>query len=313
MTEPTTPPLNAVDPSKTAKVIDSKEIFSFLSYDDVEFKSTADFIDRFRKDYISRNAEFIRADDELAGQVLAGKQGAIKRGLMRVAKEIGLEVKEEDFRDPETGKDPKIEKLVEGWALKFANHNSEKAIESQNKIKELEAKIQAGVGDETKQLQSQLEAEKKRADELNGKLSEVETTWQGKLTEKENEIKTSNKKRETDKVWNGFKWANTVDDLKKEGFQARMEKNFIFDFDEKGDFVPYDSKKQRIKDPKKADSFITVDQLLTDEGIKAGVYSVAPTKQPTAPRTLNTPAPATPNGSAGIGLTVNPLRPTVRR
>lgn len=141
------------------------------------------------------------------------------------------------------------------------------------KIKELEGAIAKGGkgGEEVEKLKAQLaEAIKSKEDTL--KLHEAQV---GKYNELEASVKTREHEAkvsgEWDRAFGVQKYRQNASDLEKEGFVARMRKQFQVMFDETGAPYAADVEGNRIPEPGKAQKFLDLPSLIAAEVVKAGL------------------------------------------
>jgi len=85
-----------------------------------------------------------------------------------------------------------------------------------------------------------------------------------------------------------------------EGFQAKIEKSYQIQLDEKEEPYVTDLKGERIKSTKRAGEFKSLTEVLEEEGMAAKVYAAANNKGPAPinrPTPINQPAPTTPGAT----------------
>lgn len=80
------------------------------------------------------------------------------------------------------------------------------------------------------------------------------------------------------------------DELKREGWNSHIDKNFKFDFDENDNPIILDKAGSKIKNPKKADEWLAPKEVLTMEADKLGLIKKNP--QGGQPAFRGTPPPA---------------------
>src|SRR5687768_1711966 len=77
--------------------LETKVVIESLGYKEEDFKNPQEFIDRVSADFVRRSN--ILNDDEVVNTVVGAKMKRIETALVRGAKEFGIEVKDEDFKD----------------------------------------------------------------------------------------------------------------------------------------------------------------------------------------------------------------------
>jgi len=195
--------------AQTPEEVKANQIFEYIGLDGV--KTFGEFQDKFGQEYVKRNLEVIRGDDKLFGQLLGAKTAGTVVALKRALKTKGIPFTDEDF------KDGKIENIVEAWTMKAADYNA-------NKVTELEEKLKLGTDARVTELETKLNEANTKYQEATQKLSTIETDFTEKLNQKEKEFRDLNIKNADVKAWSEVKYANGVDELKREGFEARVKK-----------------------------------------------------------------------------------------
>lgn len=252
--------------------IESKEVLEYLNIEGVD--KVEDFKAKFESTYINRNA--IKEDKELLGTLFGKTANAARTAIVRELKREGIE-------------------FEEGEVKKFKDNSIE-----------MEEFFTQGINKVKSFYQNQLEEVKKNS----GKPSEeLEKAWNEKLAKKEGEVRDlkalldASKKewehKETE--FNGqlknikldtrkadlerdFKWSTEADELKKEGFKSVMSKKYKLDLDENGTLEIFNTKGERIPNPKKNGTFKTPLEVFEEEGLAAKVWAANPVAGKAAPR-----------------------------
>lgn len=280
-------------PPQTPEEIKATRIIEYIGMDGV--KSFSEFQDKFGQEYVKRNLEVIRGDEKLYGQLLGAKTNGTVVALKRALKTKGIPFTDEDF------KDGKIENIVESWTMKVADHNA-------NKVVELEEKLKQGTDARVTEWETKYNEVNTKFQEATQKLSTLEIDWTEKLNQKEQEFKKLNEKNADDKLWSSAKFANTVDELKKKGAIAAIKEEATFGFDENGKYVPFKDGK-KIPNPAKADTFYDADEYVKKRLIDLNVYAIAP-ERTAAPQKKNVTTTTTEEVKLPHQM-INPLRPKV--
>lgn len=274
--------------------METNDLLSYLGYKPENFKSVDEFKSKFDEEFIRKSAatndkEFI---DKTFGKIIGGAETAAKKAV----KELGLDIAGEEL------KDKKVDEVFKYLITKVAATKDEK-------IKELEDIAKAGSTEAVKVWED-------KYGKLQAKFNDVQKLHTSTITEfADFQKKVDDEKKNwtidsvKEKAWAGFKWANTADDLKKEGFKSLFDKNYKILLDETN--TPYiaDKSGNRIKSDKKQGEFKSYEEVLELEGIKNGVSAVAPDtgKQPARPATQTTGSVQQP------GLPVRQVHPNAQR
>lgn len=273
-----------------------EQVLEYMGFEDV--KTFPEFQDKLSQEWIRKNLEVVRGDEKFYGQLLGAKSKGTMNAGFRALKENAILYDENEF------KDLKLETFVESAITKAAKSYSEK-------VKSLEEQLAAaGTDERVTKLQADLDAVNAKYQEATGKIAATQTEWETKYNQREEDIKTLNKKSAEERSYGGVKYASGVDELKKKGFVATVKEQVTFEFDEAGKFVPMKDGK-KIPNPLKADTFYTAEEYLQSEANKAGIGAVSPHNgKVEAPKKVNTVV--TPAEDVKPHNMINPLRPKIR-
>ena len=264
--------------------IETKDLLSFLG---VEADNLDAFKEKFETEF-SRNAN-IGKDHPKVKAAVGETLGILEKNLKNIAKNhdaewqggewdqktlneklehsFGKIVQKhtavlEDFKKTHTGGN---EQVVKEW--------SEKYTKAEQKAKDIEALLNSTKSEFDTYKQSEAKREKERI------IGELKQQAVGKL-----------------------KFKSTVNDLTKKGFLSAIDESYRIDIDENK--VPFvtDSKGQRIPNPKVTGTFMSLEDVITGEAIKADIYEKNPHPQkPAATTTVTTTATEAPT------RVINPL------
>ena len=240
-----------------------KEVLSYLGYDPDKFKTADEFKSQFDEEFIRKSAatndkEFV---DKIFGKYVLSAATTAKKA----AKDMGIEIDNAELKD---------KKVDEVFSLVIGKIASAKDA----KIKELSEAAGAGANEQVKQWEE-------KYGKLESKYNDTVRLHKSTVQEFDDFKGNSEKEKKSwivsnvaDKAWSSFKWANTADDLKKEGFKSLFSKNYQILLDEQN--APYiaDSTGNRIKSDKKQGEFRSIDEVLELEGVKAGVWAMSDQK-----------------------------------
>ncbi len=276
--------------------LETKDVLTFLGIDAAE--SIDDFKAKFSPSFIRRDLETIRGDADFFGKLIGAKSQGTITAAKRALKKHGIKIEDAALEG-------KLEDVIETVLDSVATGYK-------GQIKTLEDA--AGTGNDEK-----VTAAEKRAADAEA-LALTFKTEKEKLggefdTYKSNvatQTKTDKISAAKEKLFGGFKFATTVkSDLEKEGFFSKFEKKYSFDADETGNVFVTDKQGKKVANPGKADSFLTPEEALVQEGTAEKVYAINPhTPSPTpkvTPKKENTEADAIPADPRRGTNTVRPV------
>lgn len=241
--------------------IESKDVLEYLNLDGVD--KLEDFRSKFESTYIKKTPSAIKEDKELYGSIVGKLTGSIRTSFLRDMKKEGVEIKDEEIKDLEIEKiiDTGVGKLKEIYSgqIEEAKKNAGKPSEELEKAwnEKLTKK-----DDKIRDLQNLLDTTKKE-------FEHKEAEFNGKI---KNTILNT---RKTD-LWREAKWSSEADELKKKGFQAVFSEKYKLDLDENENLEIFNTKGERIPNPKKNGTFKTPLEVLEEEGLTAKVWAANP-------------------------------------
>lgn len=223
--------------------IKPEEAVETLGFDLSTFDDVDGFREALEKKFVARDQAV--NDKDINSKVLGKFNSVLTRKVSKVAKELDIEVSE--------GTNPidMIDLLAPGiTGLKS----------SANEWKE---KAEKGLGEDVlKDWEKKLKAVEKERDIFKGQAVEVETKFNA-LNE---EITTTKKRTVVDKEWDGAVSAITfhagVDDLRKEGFLAKMKSKYKVELDDELKPSLKDAQGNPIKHPKKVGELLALKEAL---------------------------------------------------
>lgn len=253
------------------------ELKDILSYQGITLKEDAtveDYKTAFDAVFVRLDQAAEHPDVKKANVGEATRKYATE--LKRTAKEYGIELDKEDTDKP-------VDELA-----RLVMAKSQEA--STTIIEDLKAK--AGKPSEAlEKLTSDFETLKgKLADEsrVKGELAE-------KLTLKEKEFGTFEKNYKLNDskktLMSKLVFSDTANDLVKDGFIARMEKDYKTDLDENGSFFITNAEGARISDPSKHGSYLSPEAVYAAKMEEFNIAKVVDTSKVNAPTPAPTPAP----------------------
>lgn len=239
--------------------MEAKDLIEYFGYKPEDIKTIDDLKAKFNEDFI--RVSLIHKESEPVKKIIGATLGSMEVEMIRIAKKHGLE--KDEFL---TSKDNKITDKL-GYILDKKTE-SFSAIENDYKTK-LE-----GTSDEVvKGLEKKLEKEAQKRKDLEGLLETTKSTLE---KEKENfagQIKSTKLAIKENDILSKIEWAEGVDELKKEGFLARIKKSYGLDLDDADEPYIFDlTKKEKIQSTKTVGTFKSPLEVLQEEGVKFGVW-----------------------------------------
>ena len=263
--------------------IDPKEALEYIGFSDAE--SLDDFKAKFHEKYATDDKLI---HDKYVKPAIGKLMGKVKQNLLNKAREEGIEFTNSEFDD----------KDLEDVHMTLAER---KAKRYQTELEELRSKG----GDElVKQWQE-------KADKASKRASEEETLRKQLASEFDNFKQTASQQVKSVKVnylktdlMGKIKLKPGIKDLEKEGFNAYVEKNYRFDFDDQDRPIVLDSAGNRIRSEKKADEWKSPEEVLTEAAKKFEIYADNPQAGKPVGGQFGQPQPKTPQ----IGMPTNPTQ-----
>jgi len=259
------------------------ELKEILSYQGIELKDDAT-IDDYKAAF---DGVFVRLDQAAEHpDVKKANVGEATRKyateLKRTAKEHGIELTKEDTDLP-------VDELARLVASKIQESST-------SIIEELKAKSgkPSEALEKMKSDYEKLESKLKDEARVKGELAEKLTETEKKFGTFEKNYKLNDSKKT---LMSNLKFSDTANDLVKDGFIARMEKDYKIDLDETGSVFITDSEGARISDPSKHGSYLSPEAVYAakmEEFKIAKVVDTSKVNQPPAP--THTPPPTNPDG-----------------
>ncbi len=264
----------------------TEDLLNYLGLPAQEIQTLEDFKAKFPTTFVSRTAlldqrspEFREILPHVAGKVT----GSITSALNRALEEVKLEL------TPQEREGKKVEDLVASAITKLNARVGEK----ENKLAELQAKLESSKDEATRQLTQELQAARQRLADTENLLNTTRTT----LTEREQTFASQLKDTKlefltTDTHAKAIKWRTGVKPVEQEGFFAHLNKNYKRDLDEQGRLIVLTASGERVPSKKQVGSFMTYEEVLEQEGKTLGVWEENPhaRHQPALP-TFGRPAP----------------------
>lgn len=240
------------------------DALKFLGIDNTEDMTVDKFKEAVRSKYYTGDEIFTRYavehKDTFNGKVFGSAQTKIKKQF----EELGVE-----FEDGEL-KGLMIEDVVKLGNTKILS-----------KVDSIKAEIEKQAGLTIDQRISEKEAEigkyKSKLTDYEKLVKQKAIDFETKEKEYQGQLKNAEINFNKKSTIGSLKYLPDLDPYKKKGFLSEMEERFTVDLDENGVAVPFDRKtNSRIPSDKTHGTFLSLDELYTIEGVKAGVISVTP-------------------------------------
>lgn len=241
--------------------IEPKEIVEYIGIDLEKFDS----IDEAKKEFDSKfkTLDSIKSDPSIRNELFGRKVGELETVFKRTAREAGV-----SFDDNEiSGK--KFEELI---PLAFEKLNSSYS----SQIEELKANSNSGTDERIKTLSETLEKQKKEYSQLQNLMKTSIDGLQNEKHELESSMKNYKLDIHKNQVMSQLKLKSQITEIEKKGFDALINENLNFDFDESGSIFVSDKKGNKIPNPNKAGEFMAPLDALSELAKKAGVVEVNP-------------------------------------
>lgn len=250
--------------------VELKDFAKFIDIEITDETTTDDLTNAFNAKYVPVETHS-KALGELNGQV----QHAIKKEF----KAIGLEIDSSELKDKTTKDLPSL--FAHAAKAKFEELESQKGATAE----QIEAKFKAD-----------LEKYKGQLTEKETLLNDVKSQFDGFKTTVETEKRTSKIQGELSKSLSSLKFSDSVHELAKEGFKAKVSQSFSFDLNEDGKPVVKDKDGNLVTSKLKAGEPASYEEVVTMAFKESGLEQVAnPTKVSTF---VTTPTPIAPNSTS---------------
>lgn len=242
--------------------MEAKELLDFLG---VEATNLDEFKTQFSGKYFTEKQ--IHDDKKLLGKFTGTTLKKIKQTVLNDFREAEVPFTHGEFDDME----------LEGVVKTLRSRQAELFT---GKINEVQSQIGKGAEEIEKKYQEKLSKyEQSLLDEKNAKKAVAEEYEKFK-GEAEGRIKSTRvdyfKKDLTSDIESAFDVAAKKDELKMKGWRSHISENFRFDFDEHDQPVILDKNGSKIKNPKKADEWLSPKDVLKEEADKLGLIPKNP-------------------------------------
>lgn len=263
--------------------MDAKEILDFLGVD-------AESIDQFKEQFGSKyfTEQQIHSNKDLLNRFTGKTMGKAKTNLLNNARDLDIPFTAHEFDDVPIEETAKIlkQRQKDAYEAKLTELKGQLGKTGEEAIKPYQEKIS--------------KYEQSLADELKAK-KQIAADFEAFKQESENKIKSTRIDYFKKDLMTSIDYDPTTikDDLKRKGWESHVAENFRFDFDEQDQPIIMDKTGSKIKNPKKADEWLSPKDVLIQEAERLGLTKKnpqggTPVRPSYLPPVTNRPAPAAP-------------------
>lgn len=281
--------------------MDGKELLDFLG---IEATNIDEFKAGFSKKYYTEKQ--IHEDKELLGKFTGKTIKRIKQNIISKARERDIPFTQSDFDNVEL-----IEDVFDQLATKQAETFGGKITELQGQIGKTGEEAIKPYKDKIDQYERSLTDEKKAKKDIADEYEKFKGDMDGKVKTIENKYYKNDLLGKVNKQLDQVK---LKDPLVKVGWESTIDSNVKFDKDEHGEFQAFDLNGQKFKDPKKADRWLSPEEVVMKFADPAGLIPKnpqggQPAFRPPVPPPFGTQPPAAAQPPAGAVPNKNRLAP----
>lgn len=239
------------------------ELKEILDFTGIKADSIEDFKTNFESTFIKK--DLAAKDPDIISRTTGKRINELTQKIKPVLQKHGIDLfTVEDF------KTKSLDEIIEQGMEHYSAATSAT-------IKELEGKASQNGNEQVKEWQdkySKLEGKYKDTDKA---LKEVSTEFTGYKTNAANQIKGIKIKTVTDAALNSFPKRQDLKEIELKGFQALINEKYKIDLDEEDKpFIATKEKGERIRNPERANEFLTVEDVLKKEAQDAGIVPKNP-------------------------------------
>jgi len=269
--------------------MEAKELMDFLG---IEAENIDEFKGKFSGKYFTEKQ--VHASPEMISKFTGKTLGQIKHNILKAAREAEIPVTNNEF--DESPIEDVFKTIYERTSQKYGTQ-----------IEELKGQIGKTGEEAIKPWQEKVQKyEQSLADEKRAK-KEIADQFENFKKESEGQIKSTRINYFKKDLLTSIDYAPGIDDLKRKGWESHIAEHFRFDFDENDSPIITDKDGNKIKNPKKADEWLSPKDVLTQEADKLGLLK----KNPQGGRPAFQPPVSQPTQQPGQQQTP-PMNPTKR-
>lgn len=261
--------------------MEAKELLDYLG---IEAEDLEGFKAAHQAKYLTEKQ--IHSDKKLLGKFTGKTIGAIKGNILNHYRELEVPFTQNEFDDME------VEEVVKTLRQRHAEKYDSQLTELKSQVGKSGEEAIKPYQEKISKYEQSLADEKKAKKEIADAYEAFKLESEGRI--KQTRVEYFKKDLVTSIDYDPIKMK---DELVKEGWQSHIDKNFKFDFDESDNPVILDKTGSKIKNPKKADEWLSPKDVLTMEADKLGLIKKnqqggQPAFRPqTPPQTNGTPPP----------------------
>lgn len=235
--------------------MEAKELLDFLG---VEADSLDTFKEKFQGKYFTEKQ--VHSDKTLLSKFTGKTVQKMKQNILNKFREQDVPFTQSEFDDMELEEvvmtmDARKQEKMDGVMNELKGQVGKSGEEAIKPWQEKVSKLELSLSDE-----------KKAKTEIFNQLEENKKSFEGKI--KDTRIQYFKKDLLTSLEYDS---EAIKDPLKKKGWEAHVESNFKFDFDEEDKPIILDKTGSKIKNPKKADEWLSPKEVLQSEADTLGL------------------------------------------
>lgn len=200
---------------------------------------------------------------QLAPAFVGKVTGVTATTLKRKLKAYGLDLTAEEM------KDKPLEQLVEMGMEKLAESQSQK-------LRSLEDQLSQSSDQKTQELTNKLEKLQAKYQDTTSLLEQARQQYETERGTWESQLKGQKLEWARAKAHESIKWRPDIKEVERDGYFARLQRDYKLELDESGRLEVLDASGKRIPSTRQAHSFKTYDEVLEESGKSLGVWSENP-------------------------------------
>ena len=240
--------------------IEATDAIALMGYDLTKFEDINAFKAQVESDWVKTSDAHMNKD--IAGRIFAKQNNTLRSALAKVGNDFGIDGVDFNALDPIEG----IKVLSESVAATKAEWEK--------------AKGDGSTSAEVAELKRQYDEAKKAGAAIKASLDATTnefTEYKSAIAKKEETAKLEGIRSRGMK---SIPFASTVSDLAKVGFDAMLRKELVINYDDEGKEYVTDADGSRIKDPAKANAFLTYEQAARAIADREKLTEETPAPQP---------------------------------
>jgi flagellar biosynthesis chaperone FliJ len=200
---------------------------------------------------------------QLAPAFVGKVTGVATTTLKRKLKTLGVDLTAEEI------KEKPLEQVLELGLERVAETH-------QQKIKSLEEQLNQSSDQKATELTAKLEKLQAKYNDTTALLEQARQQYDQERGQWENQLRGQRLEWARSKAHESIKWRPDVKEVEREGFFARLNRDYRLELDEQGRLEVLDSSGKRIPSGKQAHAFKTYEEVLEEAGRTLGVWAENP-------------------------------------